>query len=72
MIETSEGLIFRLSGYSHLLVALTYATLNMLLPKSFILQIQRAPRTGKKGLYYKFYNDEGMKLSLRNILAILF
>ena len=60
-IETSEGLIFRVFGYSHppgaYLCDAEYAS-----SKIFKSNDPRAPRTGKKELYYKFYNDEGMKL----------
>ncbi len=60
-IETSEGLIFRVFGYSHppsaYICDAEYASSNI-----FKSNDPRAPRTGKKELYYKFYNDEGMKL----------
>ena len=60
-IETAEGLIFRVFGYSHPSNAYVcdaeYAS-----AKIFQSKDPRAPRTGKGQLYYKFYNDEGMKL----------
>ena len=60
-IETKEGLIFRVFGYSHPANAYVcdaeYASANI-----FTSTDPRAPRTGKKETYYKFYNDEGMKL----------
>ena len=60
-IETNEGLIFRVFGYSHppgaYICDAEYAS-----SKIFQSRDPRAPRTGKKVLYYKFYNDEGMKL----------
>ncbi len=60
-VETSEGLIFRVFGYSHpssaYICDAEYASSNI-----FKSNDPRAPRTGKKELYYKFYNDEGMKL----------
>ena len=60
-IETNEGLIFRVFGYSHppdaYICDAEYASSNI-----FRSNDPRAPRTGKKNLYYKFYNDEGMKL----------
>ena len=60
-IETKEGLIFRVFGYSHppgaYICDAEYAS-----SKIFQSTDPRAPRTGKKDLYYKFYNDEGMKL----------
>jgi predicted nucleotidyltransferase len=60
-IETAEGLIFRVFGYSHPPSAYVcdaeYAS-----AKIFASTDPRAPRTGKGQLYYKFYNDEGMKL----------
>jgi len=60
-IETAEGLIFRVFGYSHppdaYICDAEYAS-----AKIFASTDPRAPRTGKGQLYYKFYNDEGMKL----------
>ena len=60
-IETSEGLIFRVFGYSHppdaYICDAEYASANI-----FKSTDPRAPRTGRNQLYYKFYNDEGMKL----------
>ena len=60
-IETAEGLIFRVFGYSHppsaYICDAEYAS-----SKIFPSTDPRAPRTGKDKLYYKFYNDEGMKL----------
>jgi predicted nucleotidyltransferase len=60
-ILTSEGLIFRVFGYSHppaaYLCDAEYAS-----AKIFQSTDPRAPREGKNQLYYKFYNDEGMKL----------
>ena len=60
-IETTEGLVFRVFGYSHppgaYICDAEYAS-----SKIFQSKDPRAPRTGKKELYYKFYNDEGMKL----------
>ncbi len=60
-VETSEGLIFRVFGYSHppdaYICDAEYAS-----AKIFTSKDPRAPRTGRNQLYYKFYNDEGMKL----------
>jgi predicted nucleotidyltransferase len=60
-IETAEGLIFRVFGYSHpqsaYICDAEYASANI-----FTSTDPRAPRTGENKLYYKFYNDEGMKL----------
>ncbi len=60
-IETAEGLIFRVFGYSHpsnaYICDAEYAS-----AKIFQSKDPRAPREGKEQLYYKFYNDEGMKL----------
>ncbi len=60
-IQTSEGLIFRVFGYSHPKNAYVcdaeYAS-----SKIFQSTDPRAPRDGKDVRYYKFYNDEGMKL----------
>ena len=47
---------------TRILQAPTSVMQNMLHQKSFESKDPRAPRTGKKDLYYKFYNDEGMKL----------
>jgi predicted nucleotidyltransferase len=59
--ETAEGLIFRVFGYSQppgsYICDAEYASSNIFKSKD-----PRAPRTGKADLYYKFYNDEGMKL----------
>jgi predicted nucleotidyltransferase len=60
-ILTREGLIFRVFGYSHphgaYICDAEYAS-----AKIFTSTDPRAPREGKSGLFYKFYNDEGMKL----------
>jgi len=60
-ILTKEGLIFRVFGYSHPQNAFTcdaeYAS-----AKIFASTDPRAPRTGGNHLFYKFYNDEGLKL----------
>jgi predicted nucleotidyltransferase len=60
-ILTREGLIFRVFGYSHLpnayICDAEYASANI-----FQSTDPRAPREGKDQLFYKFYNDEGMKL----------
>jgi predicted nucleotidyltransferase len=60
-VETAEGLVFRVFGYSHppgaYICDAEYAS-----AKIFESKDPRAPRTGKGQLYYKFYNDEGMKL----------
>ena len=63
-IETSEGLIFRVFGCSHpsgaYICDAEYAS-----SKIFQSNDPRAPRTGKNKLYYKFYNDEGIKLVVK-------
>jgi len=60
-IESQEGIIFRVFGYSHPLDAYIcdaeYAS-----SKIFNSIDPRAPREGRSELYYKFYNDEGMKI----------
>ncbi len=60
-IETKEGIIFRVFGYSHppnsYLCDAEYAS-----SKIFQSKDPRAPRSSKDQLYFKFYNDEGMKL----------
>ncbi len=60
-IQTEEGLIFRVFGYSHPKNAYVcdaeYAS-----SKIFLSKDPRAPRTGRSEVFYKFYNDEGMKL----------
>jgi predicted nucleotidyltransferase len=60
-IFTREGLIFRVFGYSHpqnaFICDAEYAS-----AKIFTSNDPRAPRTGGNQLFYKFYNDEGLKL----------
>ncbi len=60
-IQTAEGLIFRVFGYSHpknaYICDAEYASSNI-----FHSTDPRAPREGRSELFYKFYNDEGMKL----------
>jgi predicted nucleotidyltransferase len=60
-IQTEEDLIFRVFGYSHPKDAYVcdaeYAS-----SKIFLSKDPRAPRTGRSEVFYKFYNDEGMKL----------
>jgi predicted nucleotidyltransferase len=63
-IQTEEGLIFRVFGYSHPNYAYVcdaeYAS-----SKIFLSKDPRAPRTGRSEVFYKFYNDEGMKLIIK-------
>ncbi|MCW4003546.1 MAG: nucleotidyltransferase domain-containing protein [Candidatus Bathyarchaeota archaeon] len=60
-IQTVEGLIFRVFGYSHpndaYICDAEYASQNI-----FKSTDPRAPRTAPNQTFYKFYNDEGMKL----------
>jgi predicted nucleotidyltransferase len=60
-IQTTEGMIFRVFGYSHpknaYICDAEYAS-----SKIFDSKDPRAPREGRSELFYKFYNDEGMKL----------
>jgi len=60
-IQTTEGMIFRVFGYSHpknaFICDAEYASSNIFQSKD-----PRAPREGRSELFYKFYNDEGMKL----------
>ncbi|MCW3999627.1 MAG: nucleotidyltransferase domain-containing protein [Candidatus Bathyarchaeota archaeon] len=60
-IQSAEGIIFRVFGYSHPSAAYIcdaeYAS-----SKIFQSKDPRAPREGRSELFYKFYNDEGMKL----------
>jgi predicted nucleotidyltransferase len=60
-ILTPEGLLFRVFGYSHppnkYICDAEYASAEIFTSKD-----PRAPRTGGNQLFYKFYNDEGMKL----------
>lgn len=60
-IQSVEGILFRVFGYSHppsaYLCDAEYAS-----SKVFNSNDPRAPREGRSELYYKFYNDEGMKL----------
>jgi len=63
-ILTREGLLFRVLGYSHptdkYICDAEYAS-----AKIFTSKDPRAPRTGGNQNFYKFYNDEGMKLVLK-------
>jgi len=60
-IQSAEGIIFRVFGYSHpkdaYLCDAEYAS-----SKIFNSTDPRAPREGRSEINYKFYNDEGMKL----------
>jgi predicted nucleotidyltransferase len=60
-IITKEGLIFRVFGYSHpqnaFICDAEYGS-----AKIFTSTDPRAPRTGGNHLFYKFYDDEGLKL----------
>jgi predicted nucleotidyltransferase len=60
-ILTKEGLLFRVFGYSHpsnaYICDTEYASTDVFTSKD-----PRAPRTGGNQHFYKFYNDEGMKL----------
>jgi predicted nucleotidyltransferase len=60
-IQTKEGIIFRVFGYSHPEGAY-FCDAEYASSKIFNSSDPRAPRAGKGDLYYKFYNDEGMKL----------
>jgi predicted nucleotidyltransferase len=64
-ILTREGLIFRVFGYSHppnaYICDAEYASAQI-----FSSADPRAPRTGSNQLFYKFYNDEGMKFVAKN------
>ena len=63
-ILTQEGLLFRVFGYSHphgkYICDAEYASADVFTSKD-----PRAPRTGGNQNFYKFYNDEGMKLVLK-------
>jgi len=60
-IQTQEGIIFRVFGYNHpktsYICDAEYAN-----AKIFSSTDPRAPREGKNERFYKFYNDEGLKL----------
>src|SRR5665648_207469 len=60
-IQSREGIIFRVFGYLHppnaYICDAEYAS-----SKIFHSTDPRAPREGRSELFYKFYNDEGMKL----------
>jgi predicted nucleotidyltransferase len=70
-ILAREGLIFRVFGYSHppnaYICDAEYAS-----AKIFHSDDPRAPREGKDQLFYKFYNDEGMKLVTKKYPQHLF
>lgn len=63
-IQTTEGLIFRVFGYSHpkdaYICDAEYASANIF--KSTDPRAPRQAQTGQNQIFYKFYNDEGMKL----------
>jgi predicted nucleotidyltransferase len=63
-ILTPEGILFRVFGYSHppnkYICDAEYASASI-----FTSTDPRAPRTGGNQHFYKFYNDEGMKLVLK-------
>jgi predicted nucleotidyltransferase len=60
-LATTEGLIFRVFGYSHprnaFICDAEYASANI-----FASNDPRALRSGGNQVFYKFYNDEGWKL----------
>jgi len=60
-IITGEGLIFRVFGYSHppdaFICDAEYASSSI-----FESTDPRAPRTGGNKIFYKFYDDQGLKL----------
>jgi len=64
-VLTQEGLLFRVFGYNHppnaYLCDAEYAS-----SKIFQSTDPRAPRDGKTERFYKFYNDEGMKFTVKN------
>ncbi len=64
-ILTMEGLLFRVFGYSHppeaYLCDAEYGSASIFTSKD-----PRAPRTGGNQFFYKFYDDEGMKLIFKN------
>ena len=70
-ILTREGIIFRVFGYNHppnaYICNAEYAS-----AKIFQSADPRAPREGKDQLFYKFYNDEGMKLVAKKYPQYLF
>jgi predicted nucleotidyltransferase len=70
-VLTREGLLFRVFGYNHpanvYLCDAEYAS-----DRIFQSVDPRAPREGKNGRFYKFYNDEGMKLVTKNYPQYMF
>ncbi|MCL1966242.1 MAG: hypothetical protein FWF62_03705, partial [Candidatus Bathyarchaeota archaeon] len=70
-VLTCEGLLFRVFGYNHpsnvYLCDAEYASAEI-----FQSPDPRAPREGENGLFYKFYNDEGMKLVAKNYPRYIF
>jgi len=60
-IQSREGIIFRVFGYSHPKDAY-FCDAEYSSSKIFQSNDPRAPREGRSELYFKFYNDEGMKL----------
>lgn len=70
-IVTNEGLIFRVFGYSHpdgiFICDAEYASSSI-----FRSADPRAPRTAGNQVFYKFYNDEGLKLVLQKYPQYIF
>ncbi len=70
-IITQEGLIFRVFGSNHpdnvFICDAEYAS-----EKIFNSTDPRAPRTGLKQNFFKFYNDEGLNLVSKNFPHHLF
>jgi predicted nucleotidyltransferase len=60
-VLTHEGLLFRVFGYNHP-SNVYFCDAEYASAKIFRSLDPRAPREGKGGFFYKFYNDEGMKL----------
>lgn len=60
-IQTAEGIIFRVFGYSHPQNAY-FCDAEYASSRIFQSTDPRAPRDGRSERYFKFYNDEGMKL----------
>jgi predicted nucleotidyltransferase len=70
-VLTREGLLFRVFGYNHpskvYLCDVEYASAEI-----FQSTDSRAPREGKDSLFFKFYNDEGMKFVAKKYPQYMF
>jgi len=70
-VLTCEGLLFRVFGYNHP-VNVYFCDAEYASSKIFQSEDPRAPREGRSELFFKFYNDEGMKLVAKKYPQYMF